>query len=35
MLDESLVTTVIEVKVTPEHEGGFDKIAQRISKFSK
>tara|TARA_B100000927_G_scaffold144338_1_gene116489 strand:+ start:1002 stop:1481 length:480 start_codon:yes stop_codon:yes gene_type:complete len=35
MLDESLVTTVIEVKVIPEHEGGFDKIAQRISKFSE
>ena len=35
MLNESLVTTVIEVKVIPENEGGFDKIAQRISKFSE
>lgn len=32
-LDTSLVTTVIEVKVTPESEGGFDRIATRISKF--
>lgn len=32
-LDHSLVTTVIEVKVTPESEGGFDRIAQRISQF--
>lgn len=32
-LDTSRVTTVIEVKVTPESEGGFDRIATRISKF--
>lgn len=32
-LDASLVTTVIEVKVTPESEGGFDRIATRISRF--
>jgi DNA-binding Lrp family transcriptional regulator len=32
-LDTSLVTTVIEVKVTPESEGGFDRIADRISRF--
>ncbi|QBG48181.1 Lrp/AsnC family transcriptional regulator [Verrucomicrobia bacterium S94] len=32
-LDASLVTTVIEVKVTPESEGGFNRIADRISKF--
>ncbi len=32
-LDTSLVTTVIEVKVTPESEGGFDRIANRISRF--
>ena len=30
-LDASLVTTVIEVKVTPESEGGFDRIADRRS----
>ena len=34
-LDTSLVTTVIEVKVTPESEGGFDRIADRISSFSE
>jgi DNA-binding Lrp family transcriptional regulator len=27
------VTAVIEVKVTPEREGGFDRIAARISRF--
>lgn len=32
-LDASLATTVIEVKVTPESEGGFDRIADRISRF--
>jgi DNA-binding Lrp family transcriptional regulator len=32
-LDASLVTTVIEVKITPESEGGFDRIADRISRF--
>ncbi len=28
-----LVTAVIEVKVTPEREGGFNHIAERVSKF--
>jgi DNA-binding Lrp family transcriptional regulator len=32
-LDSGLVTAVIEVKVTPEADGGFDRIAQRISNF--
>ena len=32
-LDTRRVTAVIEVKVTPEREGGFDSVAQRISKF--
>ncbi|MCE9615340.1 MAG: Lrp/AsnC family transcriptional regulator [Lentisphaerae bacterium] len=27
------VSAVIEVKITPEREGGYDLIAQRISKF--
>ena len=27
------VTAIIEVKVTPQREGGFDTIAQRISRF--
>ena len=34
-LDIDLVTAVIEVKVTPEREGGFNHIAERISKFSE
>jgi DNA-binding Lrp family transcriptional regulator len=29
------VTAVIEVKITPEREGGFDRIASRISKFDE
>ncbi len=32
-LDTRQVTAVIEVKVTPEREGGFDQVARRISKF--
>lgn len=32
-LDLDTVTAVIEVKVTPQREGGFDQIAERISKF--
>jgi len=32
-LNASLVTTVIEVKITPESEGGFNRIAERISRF--
>jgi DNA-binding Lrp family transcriptional regulator len=32
-LDADKVTAVIEVKVTPQREGGFDTIAQRISRF--
>ena len=32
-LDLDTVTAVIEVKVTPQREGGFDTIAQRISRF--
>jgi DNA-binding Lrp family transcriptional regulator len=32
-LDLDKVTAVIEVKVTPQREGGFDTIAQRISRF--
>lgn len=34
-LDLDLVTAVIEVKVTPEREGGFNHIAERISKFTE
>ena len=32
-LQEDSVTAVIEVKVQPEREGGFDRIARRISGF--
>jgi DNA-binding Lrp family transcriptional regulator len=32
-LDLDKVTAVIEVKVTPQREGGFDTIAQRVSRF--
>ncbi len=34
-LATSRVTAVIEVKVTPEREGGFNAVAERISKFSE
>ena len=30
-----LVTAVVEVKITPEREGGFDRLANRIAKFSE
>ncbi len=29
------VRAVIEVKISPEREGGFDRLAQRISKFDE
>ncbi|HAK96566.1 MAG TPA: AsnC family transcriptional regulator [Planctomycetes bacterium] len=32
-LDLDRVRAVIEVKITPEREGGFDRVATRISKF--
>lgn len=32
-LDLDTVTAVIEVKVTPQREGGFNTIAERISRF--
>ncbi len=32
-LDRDEVTAVIEVKVQPEREGGFDRIATRISRY--
>ena len=30
-----LVTAIIEVKITPEREGGFDRLADRIAKFEQ
>jgi DNA-binding Lrp family transcriptional regulator len=32
-VDPEKVTAVIEVRVTPQREGGFDTIAQRLSRF--
>lgn len=34
-LNMDLVRAVIEIKVTPEREGGFNRVAERISKFSE
>src|SRR5687768_2022462 len=31
----SLVTAVVEVKITPERGGGFDRLANRIAGFSE
>ncbi len=33
ILDEEKVTAIIQVKITPEREGGFDRIAARICRF--
>jgi len=33
--DPDAVVAVIEVKVTPERDGGFDRVASRISKFDE
>ncbi|WOO39443.1 Lrp/AsnC family transcriptional regulator [Rubellicoccus peritrichatus] len=33
--DEDTVRAVIEVKINPEREDGFDRIAERISKFDR
>lgn len=32
---DGMVTAVIEVKITPERGGGFDRLAQRIAKFEE
>lgn len=34
-LDSNSVTAVIEVKITPEREGGFNRIASRIARFEE
>lgn len=34
-LDIDRVTAVIEVKITPEREGGFNRIADRLSRFAE
>ena len=33
--DTEKVTAIIEVKITPERDGGFDRIAARIAKFEE
>lgn len=33
LVQEELVRAVIEVKISPEREGGFDRLAERISRF--
>jgi len=33
--DDSEVRAVIEVKISPEREGGFDRVAERISRFER
>jgi len=34
-LDIDRVRAVIEVKITPERDGGFNRVAERISKFNE
>jgi len=34
-LGYEIVRAVIEVKITPEREGGFDRLAERIAKYSE
>jgi DNA-binding Lrp family transcriptional regulator len=33
--DDTAVTAVVEVKITPERDGGFDRLAARIAKFQE
>jgi DNA-binding Lrp family transcriptional regulator len=35
LLNLNRVRAVIEVKITPEREGGFDRVASRISRFKE
>jgi DNA-binding Lrp family transcriptional regulator len=32
---EDIVRAVIEVKITPERDGGFDRLGERIAKYSE
>lgn len=34
-LDLDLVYAAIEIKITPEREGGFNRLAERLSRFSE
>ena len=33
--DAGIVTAVIEVRITPERDGGFDRVASRIARFDQ
>ncbi|MCX7869003.1 MAG: Lrp/AsnC family transcriptional regulator [Terrimicrobiaceae bacterium] len=33
--DTDVVTALIEVRITPERDGGFDRVAERIAKFEE
>ena len=33
IVDADIVKAVIEIKITPEREGGFDRISQRVARF--
>lgn len=35
LLGEEMVRAAIEVKMTPEREGGFDRVARRIAEFDE
>ncbi len=34
-LEEQRVSAVIELKISPEREGGFDRVAMRVSRFEE
>jgi DNA-binding Lrp family transcriptional regulator len=34
-IETNTVTAIIEVKITPERDGGFDRLASRIAKFAE
>lgn len=34
-LDDQRVSAVIEIRISPEREGGFDRVALRVSKFEE
>ena len=34
-VEESLVHAAIELRINPERDGGFDRLAQRISRFDQ
>jgi DNA-binding Lrp family transcriptional regulator len=34
-IDDDIVRAVIEVKITPERGGGFDRLAERIAKYAE